>query len=84
MACHKIYSRLEQNIGAVRKQKLRLTKDWVHEKKQETRIQQQVEMKQDIEQDIRQVLPLNNNVSQANLDESIKELTQKLAPALTL
>jgi hypothetical protein len=48
------------------------------------RVQQQVEIKQNIEQDIRQILPLSNNVNQATFDESINELTQKLASRIDL
>ncbi|MBO9199538.1 MULTISPECIES: hypothetical protein [Niastella] len=76
---YETYSRLDQRVSATRKQKLRFTKEWVQEKRQEIRVQQQVEMRQNIEQGIREVLPLNNNVNQANLDESIMEFTQKLA-----
>lgn len=81
---YEIYSRSDQKISATRKQKLRFAKDWVQEKNQEIRVQQQVEIKQNIEQDIRQILPSSNNVSQANFDESIKELTQKLASRIEL
>jgi hypothetical protein len=74
---YEVYSRLEQKIGATRKQKLQFTKDWVQGKQHDMLSQQQSNRKLIIEQEIREMLP-GSNISQVNHDVFINELTQKL------
>lgn len=81
---YEIADRLKRRLQKANQLKLQAASEWVAEKQQELQQAQQAKLKQEIEADVREILPTETPFSQKSIETIAKALSEKLTDRIDL